>query len=129
MSSVKDFRFLTDENIDVELLDFLRENGYDVFDIKEERLFRLSDRAILEMAFLEQRVVISQDSDFGTLVFRDKVPFLGIIYLRPGHAIPETHVQTLKTIFETDPDISAPFLIVGENHGEKVKLRIRTFEV
>ena len=39
-----------------------------------------------------------------------------------------THVQTMKTILETDPVLSLPFLIVGENHGEKVKLRIRIFE-
>jgi predicted nuclease of predicted toxin-antitoxin system len=128
MSSIKQLRFLTDENIDVELLEFLRDNNCDVFDIKEAKLFRLSDRAILELAHQEQRVVISQDSDFGTLVFRDNLAFFGIIYLRPGHADPGVHVQTLKTIFETNPLVYPPFLIVGENHGEKVKLRIRTFE-
>ena len=128
MISVKDLKYLTDENIDVELLEFLREQGFDVFDIKEAKLFRLPDRKILEMAHEEQRVVISQDSDFGTLIFRDSVPFWGIIYLRPGHASPDTHVQTMKTILETDPVLSLPFLIVGENHGEKVKLRIRIFE-
>ena len=128
MISVKDLKYLTGENIDVELLEFLREQGFDVFDIKEAGFFRLSDRKILEMAHEEQRVVISQDSDFGTLIFRDSVPFWGIIYLRPGHASPDTHVQTMKTILETDPALSLPFLIVGENHGEKVKLRIRIFE-
>lgn len=128
MSSIRELRFLTDENIDVELLEFLREQGCDVFDIKEAQLFRLSDRAILGLAFQEQRVVISQDSDFGTLVFRDNITFWGIIYLRPGHADPFVHVQTLKTIFENDPHLNVPFLIVGENHGEKVKLRIRLFE-
>jgi len=128
MISIKDLKYLTDENIDIELLEFLREQGFDVFDIKEARLFRLSDRKILEMAYQEQRVVISQDSDFGTLIFRDNTSFGGIIYLRPGHASPDTHVQTMKTIFETNPTLSLPFLIVGENHGEKVKLRIRIFE-
>ncbi|MDX2069718.1 MAG: DUF5615 family PIN-like protein [Haliscomenobacter sp.] len=53
MISVKGLKYLTDENIDVELLEFLREQGFDVFDIKEARLFRLSDRKILEMAHNE----------------------------------------------------------------------------
>ncbi len=35
MISIKDLKYLTDENIDVELLEFLREQGFDVFDIKE----------------------------------------------------------------------------------------------
>jgi uncharacterized protein (DUF934 family) len=53
MISIKDLKYLTDENIDVELLKFLRAQGFDVFDIKEARLFRLSDRKILEMAYQE----------------------------------------------------------------------------
>jgi hypothetical protein len=36
MISIKDLKYLTDENIDVELLEFLREQGFDVFDIKED---------------------------------------------------------------------------------------------
>jgi len=45
--SIHELRFLTDENIDKELVEFLRSGGFDVFDIKEEGLFRLSDVAIL----------------------------------------------------------------------------------
>ena len=71
--SIQEFRFLTDENIDAELVMILRSAGFDVFDIKEERLFRLSDAAIIEQSYLQQRVIISQDSDFGTLIFRDKI--------------------------------------------------------
>ena len=40
-------RFITDENIDVEVKDFLREKGFDVFDIREAKLFSLLDEAIL----------------------------------------------------------------------------------
>ena len=68
-------RFITDENIDVEVKDFLREKGFDVFDIKEARLFSVLDEAILESSYQEKRIVLTQDSDFGTLIFRDKKPF------------------------------------------------------
>jgi predicted nuclease of predicted toxin-antitoxin system len=93
MISIKDLKYLTDENIDVELLEFLREQGFDVFDIKEARLFRLSDRRILEMAYQEQRVVISQDSDFGTLIFRDNTPFWGIIYTLYGTLFSQSKIH------------------------------------
>lgn len=36
--TIREFQFLTDENIDEEVVDFLRGEGFDVFDIKEEGL-------------------------------------------------------------------------------------------
>lgn len=59
--TLHEFKLLTDENIDNEVLIFLRDEDFDVFDIKEERLFSISDRNILEFAYQNQRVVISQD--------------------------------------------------------------------
>ena len=59
--TLHEFKLLTDENIDNEVLIFLRDEGFDVFDIKEERLFSIPDRNILEFAYQNQRVVISQD--------------------------------------------------------------------
>lgn len=96
-----------------------------MFDIKEEGLFRLSDRAILELALTEQRVVISEDSDFGTLIFRDNLPFYGVIYLRPGHESPEFHVETFAGILNSNVDCSIPFILVAENTGEYVRIRLR----
>lgn len=104
---------------------FLRGEGFDVFDIKEEGLFRLSDRAILELALSEQRVVISEDSDFGTLIFRDNVPFYGVVYLRPGRESPEVHVETFVAILDSELDFSIPFILVAENTGELVRIRLR----
>ena len=123
--SLHDLSFLTDENIDVEVVTYLREQGFDVFDIKEERLFQMSDEDILALSYKTNRVIISQDSDFGTLIFRDNTLFYGVIYLRPGHAFPIIHVQTLIQIFTANPAIHIPFVIVGENNGEMIKIRIR----
>lgn len=102
--------FLTDENIDQEVVKFLRDQGFDVLDIKEQGLFSLADRNILEMAEAQNRIVISQDSDFGTLIFRDKLDVRGVIYLRPGHESPEIHLQTIGTVLSTNLDLSPPAL-------------------
>jgi predicted nuclease of predicted toxin-antitoxin system len=123
--SIQEFRFLTDENIDAELVMILRSAGFDVFDIKEERLFRLSDAAIIEQSYLQQRVIISQDSDFGTLIFRDKMPYYGIIYLRPGHESPEVHIESILAILDANLDFTIPFILVAENTGELVRIRLR----
>ena len=41
------FRFLTDENIAKSLVRKLRDEGHDVKDIKEEKLFGTSDKEIV----------------------------------------------------------------------------------
>lgn len=123
---LKKLKFLTDENIDHEVLDFLRSQNFDVFDIKEAGLFRMPDFEILQLAFEQKRVVISQDSDFGTLIFRDKQGFFGIIYLRPGHQSPDVHIETMRAILDADLNFETPFILVGENTGELVRIRLRT---
>jgi predicted nuclease of predicted toxin-antitoxin system len=120
-------RFITDENIDVEVKDFLREKGFDVFDIKEARLFSVLDEAILERSYQEKRIVLTQDSDFGTLIFRDKKPFCGLVYIRPGHVSPNTHIETLEAVLNADFDVNFPFIIVAENTELSVKIRLRQF--
>ena len=117
--------FLTDENIDQEVVKFLRDRGFNVLDIKEQGLFMLSDHSILEMAWQQTRVVVSQDSDFGTLIFRDAVEVRGVIYLRPGHESPKVHLQTMEAILSADVDLSVAFMLVGENQGGFVKIRLR----
>ncbi len=47
------FRFLTDENVDEEVLLFLRSLGFDVFDIKEAGFFRMKDYDILQRRSLK----------------------------------------------------------------------------
>jgi predicted nuclease of predicted toxin-antitoxin system len=121
------FKFLTDENIDIEVVELLKNQGFDVFDIKEQALWGLSDSNIISMAFEEKRIIVTQDSDFGTMIYRDLVDFYGLIYLRPGHN-PILHIQTLKTLFQSFPhEITIPFVLVAENINEVIKFRYRQF--
>ena len=117
--------FLTDENIDAAVVAWLRERGHAVVDIKEEGLFGLLDQEILKRAFEQQQVIISQDSDFGTLVFRDDAQLFGILYLRPGHEDPAVHLETLQSLFEQEFDLAPPFIITAEHRGEVIRFRVR----
>lgn len=50
-------KFLTDENIAISVVKFLRNKGFDVKDIKEESLYGLSDKFIFELA--KKRIELS----------------------------------------------------------------------
>lgn len=61
-------KFMTDENIAKSLVTALREEGYGVKDVKEEKLFGISDREVIEKAKEDDRVILTYDKDFGNLL-------------------------------------------------------------
>ena len=124
---LRDFPFLADENIGPAVVEYLREEGFEVESILEGEVFGKSDRELLSSAFANGQVILTQDSDFGTLVFKDEVEFTGIFYLRPGHLSGEFHISTLKTVFSGNLSIQPPFIIVAENTGSTVRIRLRNF--
>ena len=119
------FPFFTDENIQNEVTEFLRNSGLDVKDVKEESLIGMGDKFLLELAEKEGRVFITHDSDFGRLVFIDSISFVGIIYLRPGHFDPEVTINSWKAIVNSELEIKVPFILVAQNTGESIKIRYR----
>jgi predicted nuclease of predicted toxin-antitoxin system len=120
------FKFLTDENISPEIIQFFLNNNFNVTSVLSEGLVGHSDADICALAFSQNRVIVTQDQDFGKLIYTANVSYIGIIYLRPGHFNPAVHIGTLKKIFEQDPSPVQPFIIVGENKDDKIKIRIRS---
>jgi predicted nuclease of predicted toxin-antitoxin system len=55
--------------------------GHDVFSV-HDRAPMMSDVDILAMAVTENRIVITNDKDFGEKVFRDGLSHCGVIFLR-----------------------------------------------
>ena len=119
-----DFPLLADENIHTIVIAFLREMELDIESISEQRQFGLSDTEVLSQATESGRVVLTHDSDFGGLALLGE-KFIGIIYLRPGHILPDFTVKTLKAIQDHAPEVNPPFILVAERTGDTVKIRIR----
>ena len=74
--------FVADEHIPFASIQLLRDAGYKVISIRDEYP-SLRDELILRLAQDEGLVIITNDKDFGDLIFRDKMLFsTGLIYLR-----------------------------------------------
>lgn len=69
-------RFLADENIHAELVRWLRATGHDVTYVAEV-LSGEPDRAILTTAQRERRIIVTDDTDFGELVFLRRLRAMG----------------------------------------------------
>ncbi|WP_247237507.1 DUF5615 family PIN-like protein [Telluribacter sp. SYSU D00476] len=122
---LKDYPFIADENIPPLVVSFLRSIGTDVFDIKEEGMASTSDASIIELAIDKARVILTQDSDFGTLFFKKNIRPIGIIYIRPGHVRSTDLIKLLTILLEKELDVKVPFIIVAELMPDKVKVRVR----
>ena len=113
-----DFPLLAD------VIEFLRRAGLDVQSIAEQGQFGLPDAQVLQQAAEAGRVVITHDSDFGSLALMG-AKFTGIIYLRPGHIRADFTIKTLEAIRDKAPEVKPPFILVAERTGDTVKIRVR----
>lgn len=75
--------FLADEGVDKPIVDLLRSSGFDVHFILETNQ-GADDDQVLEISNEEDRILLTQDKDFGELVYRLKKVHLGIILIRLG---------------------------------------------
>jgi predicted nuclease of predicted toxin-antitoxin system len=73
--------FLADESCAAPVIRGLREAGHDVLAIAEAAA-GVSDEEVLERATRDQRVLITEDLDFGNLVFARGLPAAGVILVR-----------------------------------------------
>jgi len=69
---------IADENIDAQIVEKLRENGYTVLYIRELDP-GISDDEVLNLANQNSAVLITNDKDFGELVFRLRRVTAGVI--------------------------------------------------
>lgn len=74
-------RFLVDECTGPAVARWLRQQHYDVFSVYEEAR-GATDDWILQKACAENRILITNDKDFGELIFRLKKPHKGVVLLR-----------------------------------------------
>ena len=90
-------RFLTDRCSGHRLAEWLRSNGHDV--VEAQTLGPdPGDRALLERAAAESRVLVTLDKDFGELIYLRRVPHAGLILL-PDVRMSQ-RIQTVKAVIE-----------------------------
>jgi predicted nuclease of predicted toxin-antitoxin system len=76
-------RWLADECVDAGLVTQLRGHGHDVIYVAEDAA-GLPDPDVLKHAGEQRRLLLTEDKDFGDLVFRLRKAVPGVILLRIG---------------------------------------------
>lgn len=110
--STSTVRFLADENCDFAVVRALRTRGYDVYAVAEVTN-RSDDSELLTQAFREKRILLTEDKDFGWLVYVSHADSAGVILIRfPGNAR-ESLVDTVLNLLEQHQEsIPGAFVIL-----------------
>jgi len=104
--------FLADESCAAPVVRALREAGHDVVAIAQIAP-GASDEQVLEMAMSEGRVLITEDRDFGQLVFARAAPTTGVILVRfPNSARAAKATTVVEAVKRLGPRLSGSFAVV-----------------
>jgi len=90
-------KFLVDECCDSGLVAALRDDGHDVLYVLE-LMAGATDEAILGLAFDEERILLTEDKDFGELVYRMRLPAHGIVLIRLDVADRECKIPRMREL-------------------------------
>lgn len=113
-------RFIVDECTGAAVVAYLRNQGFDVISVSEA-LPQAVDRDILQYAVSDRRIVITNDKDFGDMVFRDGREHAGILLLRLSDDRAATKVRIVASVIHQYIDKLADHFVVATERDIRVR--------
>ena len=114
-------KFITDENIGLEIVEFLRSCGHDVYSVTEKSR-GVNDVIVLQKALENNRLIITCDTDFGELVYHQKFAHCGVILLRLDDETNANKIKVLSNLLKIHKTkLANKFTVVTET-----KVRVRS---
>ena len=107
-------RFLVDECTGPAVAHWLRDQSHEVFSVYEEAR-GTADDDILDKAYSEHWILITNDKDFGEKVYREKRPHHGVIFLRLQDERAASKIDAIqKLLCRYEDQLADAFAVVTE---------------
>jgi predicted nuclease of predicted toxin-antitoxin system len=114
-------RFLVDECTGSAVVRWLRGEGHEVFSVYDEAR-GIDDDEVLHKAFDEDRILITNDKDFGEKVFREQRQHNGIILLRLDDERSNNKIEMIRKLLEMySSQLANQFVVVSESQVRLAK--------
>ena len=116
-------RFLLDESAELRLAGFLREQGHDVTAVAVDYQASIKDDQVLAIGQAEGRILVTNDTDFGELVFKQRQSHAGVILFRFGDLPFLVKITALQQFLDEHPDELTDFVVIAPG-----SIRVRSRE-
>lgn len=111
---IDNIKFLIDECTGSKVAEWLENQGYEVYSVFDENR-GISDEEIIQKAFEEEWVLITNDKDFGELIFKNAYKHCGVIFLRLNNERYLNKINYLEKLLLNHPDdIKDKFIVLTE---------------
>jgi len=115
-------RLVADETCDFSLVTDLRGAGYDVVAITEQ-MAGADDQAVIDFARSERRLLLTEDKDFGQLVFAAAKQHSGVILIRyPVSARSVLTAAVLKLLSDNGENLYSRFAVLEPGRARVTRL-------
>ena len=120
-------RLLLDNNLSPRLVDVLAQDGWDVVHVGSLGLRAASDRVVLQTARDDDRILVSADTDFGTLLAASHEPGPSVVLVR---RVIDRRVEQLVSLLianlpQVDEDLRlGSIVVIGDD-----SLRVRRLPI
>jgi predicted nuclease of predicted toxin-antitoxin system len=117
-------KFIVDESTGAAVVELLRRSGHDIVSIAET-MPQAKDDDILNKVVNKNRILVTNDKDFGELIYRSGRDHAGVILLRLHDERPENRVRVTVTLLDRYSNrLSDNFIVATE---KKVRIRSPRF--
>lgn len=107
-------RFLVDECTGSKVAQWLRVENYEVFSVFDEAR-GMTDDEVLVKALTENWILITNDKDFGEMVFRERRNHHGVIFLRLEDERAANKIEVLRRLLKNHSEkLPEEFVVVTE---------------
>jgi predicted nuclease of predicted toxin-antitoxin system len=116
-------KFLIDNNLSPVLAGILRTAGHDVVHLREIGLQAATDDVVLARARTEERVLVSADTDFGTLLARSGAKSPSVLLMRRlvGRRAAEQAATILANLPATSADLEEGAVVVLTDEWVRIR--------
>jgi predicted nuclease of predicted toxin-antitoxin system len=115
--------FVADESVDFRIVQHLRQRGIEIDAILEMEP-SISDKEVLEIANTKNALILTEDKDFGELVFRLRLATHGVILIRLSDSPITTKLQKIdELILHYSENIGGSFTVITKD-----RIRIKAIQ-
>jgi predicted nuclease of predicted toxin-antitoxin system len=116
-------KLLLDNNLSPKLVSLLTDAGHDVTHVRDHGMASADDSSVLALATETSRVLVSADTDFGTLLARTHATSPSFVLVRRvvGRRVPELAAVIADNLLMVEDDLEAGAVVVLGNESLRIR--------